>query len=195
MKYGYIKSKLDGSELSFNKTSNNLPEEYSFLHDLPRVLNQGNDPICVPCSISSYINWKGYNNVNLKEIFNNGGTSSGMSFKDALHFLRHNGVSTDNGNFKINQYCMIGSIPVLKTALVMNGPCIIGVPVYNDSRNNFWKKYPSDSLQGGHALSVVGYNKDGFIIRNSWGTSYGDKGYWHMSYEDFNNIYEIWTII
>jgi hypothetical protein len=37
-----------------------------------------------------------------------------MSFKDALHYLRHEGIKTNKGNFKANKYAMVGSIPVLK---------------------------------------------------------------------------------
>lgn len=194
MNFGYIKSKLDGSEQKFSSTLKTVPEQFSYIPDLPKVLDQGSEPICVPCSISAYIDWKERKDAktNLKEIFANGGTDTGMSFKDALHFIKHNGVSTASGNFKIKQYAMVGSIPVLKSAIVMNGPCIAGLPVYNNTME-FWKE--TDALQGGHAVAIVGYDKDGFILRNSWGQYFGQKGYTHMSYKDFQNFYEIWTLI
>ena len=34
---------------------------------------------------------------------------------------------------------------------------------------------------GGHAVCLVGYTPDYFIVRNSWGTSWGDKGYAYAS--------------
>jgi len=37
----------------------------------------------------------------------------------------------------------------------------------------------------GHAVAIVGYNKDGFIIQNSWGPSWGHKGFALLPYEDF----------
>ena len=104
-----------------------------------------------------------------------------MSFKDALHFIRHNGVSTNKGNFKIKQYAMVGSIPVLQTALIMNGPCVAALPVRNHDKE-FWK---DGNLSGGHAVAIVGYDKDGFILRNSWGNTFGEKGYTHIRYSDF----------
>lgn len=36
---------------------------------------------------------------------------------------------------------------------------------------------------GGHAVCLVGYNSKGFIIRNSWGTDWGDKGFGYASDE------------
>lgn len=67
------------------------------------------------------------NKVDLNAIYNSRSDKSsdnGMSFKDALYFLRHNGVETNKGLYKINEYSMIGSIDALKIAIVMNGPCI-----------------------------------------------------------------------
>lgn len=33
------------------------------------------------------------------------------------------------------------------------------------------------NVRGGHAVSVVGYTRRRFIVRNSWGTGWGDGGY------------------
>ncbi|CAE7155823.1 unnamed protein product, partial [Symbiodinium pilosum] len=44
---------------------------------------------------------------------------------------------------------------------------------------------PTDQQLGGHAVCAVGYDdfKQCFIIRNSWGEGWGDKGYFYMPYE------------
>ena len=58
MNYGFIPSKMDGTEDKFKKLEGfKIPEEYSYKKYLPKVLNQGSKPICVPCSLSAYINW------------------------------------------------------------------------------------------------------------------------------------------
>jgi hypothetical protein len=36
---------------------------------------------------------------------------------------------------------------------------------------------------GGHVVTIVGYNERGFIIKNSWGTTWGDGGYGYVSYD------------
>jgi hypothetical protein len=39
-------------------------------------------------------------------------------------------------------------------------------------------EYHPDTADGGHAVAMVGYDQDSFIIRNSWGTTqWGDKGF------------------
>jgi hypothetical protein len=42
-------------------------------------------------------------------------------------------------------------------------------------------KYNPASTRGGHAVALVGYTPDGFIVRNSWGTVWGDKGFGYAS--------------
>jgi C1A family cysteine protease len=52
---------------------------------------------------------------------------------------------------------------------------------------------------GGHAMNIVGYddnlNGGSFIVENSWGTGWGDNGYWAMTYEVFNaDVWDIWVV-
>ncbi len=42
-------------------------------------------------------------------------------------------------------------------------------------------KYLPKTKSGGHAVAIVGYTQDRFIIRNSWGTTWGDKGHAYAS--------------
>ena len=107
-KYGCIKSILDGSEQVFKaQGSMEIPNEYSYKNYLPKVLNQGNEPICVPCSISSYINWdlnirnnedeKDYH-INVNEIYDsrsNNDEDNGMMIKEALSYLLDKVISAD----------------------------------------------------------------------------------------------------
>ena len=41
--------------------------------------------------------------------------------------------------------------------------------------------YQANRTRGGHAVALVGYTPDSFIVRNSWGTSWGDKGFGYAS--------------
>lgn len=206
MNFGFVQSKIDGTEYMFLSNSGSIPDKISYVDCLPEVLNQGNNPVCVPCSISAYVNWiinmetgnsEYENGLNCSDIFKHRTNSSndGMSFKDALHYLKHNDAIIKSGNRRIvHKYARVGSELALKQAIVANGPCIGGLPVYNSYTKDFWDK-SKGSFEGGHAVAIVGYNKDGFIIRNSWGKYYGQDGYSILPYEDFDKFYELWTII
>lgn len=82
-------------------------------------------------------------------------------------------------------------------ALSNNFPVIIGFYVYS----SFMSKqtattgimtYPNTAREvflGGHAVLLVGFNHNTqrFIARNSWGTKWGDKGYFYMPYRVIQN--------
>lgn len=202
--FGFKPSIIDGTERIFDINDKiELPEKYTFLPYMPPVIDQGEDSICVPCSVSTYLNWKENlksgevkdNKVSLFEIYrareNDG---EGMTFKDAFSFLKHSGVSSKAGVLKIGAYGKINNPIALKHAIVMNGPCFGALPVYS-SDYDFWNKKPGDSLLGYHAISIIGYDEDGFFIRNSWGKSFGDKGYTYIKNCDIDEMLELWTII
>lgn len=48
---------------------------------------------------------------------------------------------------------------------------------------------PTEQLQGGHAVCLVGYDdtKKAFLVRNSWGAGWGLAGYFWMSYDYVSN--------
>ena len=201
---GCIPSTMDGSEKIFDTNQEiTIPDSYSFRYFLPKVLNQGDEQICVPCTVSSYLNWKENlkdginkdNKISLYEIYRNRTNSGeGMTFKDALKYLRKNGVKSDAGRLYISQYGRVIDKLMLKYAIIMNGPCFGALPVYSN-RDRFWERRYGDVLMGYHAIALVGYDENGFVIRNSWGTGFGDNGYVVIPYEEFEELIEIWTVI
>lgn len=79
----------------------------------------------------------------------------------------------DTGNQKIQDIkdCITSLIPVRVDSWVdmaferwTPNQKPIGVPDYNDSRG------------GGHALYIIGFIGDNFVVRNSWGVSWGASG-------------------
>lgn len=203
--HGFKKSKLDGSEHVFEENSSlPLPVAYSCVDTLPEVINQGTDPICVPCSISAFLNWRENlsndtvldNKIDLYEIYNQKKSrGEGMSFKEALQYLRHHGVKSERGVLTIGEYAMVKSLIALKYAILTNGPCFGGLPVYNDNRTFWEKRSPKEKLTGYHAIAIVGYAKDGLIIRNSWGKNFANNGYTILNVKDFDKLVETWTIL
>lgn len=203
--FGFKLSKIDGSEKIFSSTTDSgLPKKYSYQKYLPDVLNQGDNPICVPCSLSAYLNWnenlkdgsRKDNKINYQEIYKSKTTEGdGMQIKEALGYLKHHGVSSKVGNLKINGYAMIRNAYSLKAAIIMNGPCFGALPVYNESKEFWNKETDNQQLMGYHAISIVGYDEEGFIIRNSWGKGFADKGYTKIKNENINKFIELWCVL
>jgi len=91
----------------------------------------------------------------------------------------------------------------IKKALVNNRPLVIGMTCYAsfETVKTVWNGVQEyDQQLGGHAMAVIGYddNKHGgsFEIMNSWGTNWGDNGFFSVSYDDFyENVFEVHEII
>ncbi len=48
--------------------------------------------------------------------------------------------------------------------------------------------------EAGHAIALVGYTRDGFIVQNSWGTAWGSGGFALLPYEDFLlHVTDLWV--
>lgn len=79
-----------------------------------------------------------------------------------------------------------------KVWLASNGPILAGLSVEASWDNATATGGNIDTFQpgtvrGGHAIAVVGYRADGrFIIRNSWGTGWGDQGFGYVSPDYIN---------
>jgi C1A family cysteine protease len=94
----------------------------------------------------------------------------------------------------------------LKACLASGFPFVFGFSVYDSfeteavartGRMPVPKK--TETLLGGHAVMAVGYSdaKKCFLVRNSWGTAWGIKGYFWMPYKlvtDTNFSDDFWMI-
>jgi C1A family cysteine protease len=71
--------------------------------------------------------------------------------------------------------------------LATHGPIMVGLAVdrsWNNAHatNGMIDNFQPNTVRGGHAVCLVGYRTDGrFIVRNSWGTGWGDHGFGYLS--------------
>ena len=81
----------------------------------------------------------------------------------------------------------------VKSALAQGFPVVISARAFDSylSNRNGVLRIPTDKeledTQNNHAMVICGYiDKEGFfIVRNSWGKHFGDKGYCYLPYEYF----------
>ena len=98
---------------------------------------------------------------------------------------------------RVTRYERVTSFDGCIDALNNGYPIIMGFHVYSSFMTNNVARtgnmpYPNtkrERLLGGHAVLLVGYNKTKkvFIARNSWGTNWGDKGYFYMPFSVVTN--------
>jgi len=98
------------------------------------------------------------------------------------------------------------SLSQLKACLAEGFPIVFGFLVYESFESAHVAQtgempMPSKSEEclGGHAVVAVGYDDDKkhFIIRNSWGYTWGDQGYFYMPYDYMTNsglASDFWTV-
>jgi len=52
----------------------------------------------------------------------------------------------------------------------------------------------TDQTLGGHAFAIVAYDDEGFWLQNSWGPTWGQRGFAHLSYDDWlRNGTDVWV--
>ena len=110
-------------------------------------------------------------------------------------------------NRKVTRYERITKFDGCIDALTNGYPIIMGFHVYSSFMANTVAKtgkmpYPNvkrEKLLGGHAVLIVGYDKikKVFITRNSWGSRWGDGGYFYMPFnvvKDTSMSGDFWII-
>jgi len=85
----------------------------------------------------------------------------------------------------------------IKLILSQNIPVIAGIQIYSSFESDETAKTgivplpdtAREQLLGGHAIMLVGYDdaQKSFIVRNSWGTTWGNRGYCLMPCDYLTN--------
>ena len=98
----------------------------------------------------------------------------------------------DAKNRIIKRYYRVKTLEDCVNALNYNYPVVISMHVFNSfydlelpGRTVLSMPTSWESLIGGHAVTLVGYdyNKKQFMVRNSFGEYWGDRGYFLMPFE------------
>jgi len=142
----------------------------------------------------------------------------GSSLRGAIHGFKNMGVcprdlwpyktnSGQQGDLTIERakaarnltlgayYRLRPEITDFQTALMQTGVVVASARYHPGwSRPVKGKIQKRKSTQGGHAFAIVGYDKDGFIIQNSWGAGWGERGQAIWTYEDWiENVMDGWV--
>lgn len=83
---------------------------------------------------------------------------------------------------RISAYYRIHNEEELKYSLIHDGPVAAGIKIYKSLSldRNYVYKYNKCKNYSGHAVMIIGWTKDNWIIQNSWGKNWGDKGLFYI---------------
>jgi len=107
---------------------------------------------------------------------------------------------------KIGSYYKIVGLTEMKQCLAGGFPFAFGFTVYESFESPEVEKTgimplpeSNEEVLGGHAVLAVGYDDSTnyLIVRNSWGTNWGQKGYFLMPYDYISKLKladDFWTI-
>jgi C1A family cysteine protease len=152
--------------------------------------------------------------VRYKKSFNENPCSYGAVIPFALNIIKRSGCAsfsnflpnecTKNADVnevhkeKLHYFDPVnpGQIGTIKSAIASKMPLVFGIRSYNGAgwhnavlQNGVWSGHYSGSVNGGHAMCIIGYDdsKGGgsFEIMNSWGDDWGDNGFFWIRYSDF----------
>ncbi|MBW2672567.1 MAG: hypothetical protein JRD89_04010 [Deltaproteobacteria bacterium] len=126
-------------------------------------------------------------------------------------------LNTSAAKYKIQTYASVcnftdknrtGKVEELKRAIYQEGVVLAAVLVCSNFLNvkppDYAIPLPGGRILGGHAVALVGYSdeRQAFLLRNSWGTSWGDNGYAWLPYPWVTYktdmgwaFYEAWTAL
>lgn len=104
-------------------------------------------------------------------------------------------------------YRLDNTVPESLKACLANGfPFVLGFTVYQSFESDLvaqtgmmpMPNFQSEQQLGGHAVMAVGHddNQQRYLIRNSWGTGWGQAGYFWMPYDymhDAQLVSDCWT--
>jgi C1A family cysteine protease len=103
------------------------------------------------------------------------------------------GCYTEAELFQAVSYQRVPILPMMfKAALAAGYPIAFGIMVYESFESEGVAKTgvvpmpdtKREQCLGGHAVCAVGYDdaEQSFIVRNSWGEEWGDKGHFYLPY-------------
>lgn len=123
----------------------------------------------------------------------------GLPAESAYPYAEANGSCADakpgweKQAHKIEGWGMVWpSLSKIKAALAHYGPLPTSMQVYSDFmdyKSGVYTRVGGKRL-GGHAVLLVGYNdeEEYFIVKNSWGTDWGENGFFRIDYSQMHSM-------
>lgn len=95
---------------------------------------------------------------------------------------------------RISSYVKLNTVDEIKTALMKYGYVALAICWHKRVKIIDGIYTPqSNETSGGHALVIYGWNEKGWLVQNSWGEDWGNKGTFVLPYNI--EIEEAWSVV
>jgi C1A family cysteine protease len=100
--------------------------------------------------------------------------------------------------FKVTGWKILTNTSAMKASIVRNGPLVACMEVFDDFYYygaGVYRHVQGGSV-GGHCISCVGFDDTlrAWICKNSWGTTWGQSGYFLIAYGECGIDAEMWEV-
>ena len=201
---GLAKEPVDFRDLTLGAVQEftDMPEEYMIPYQL-KVTHQKGLPHCVGHAGATMKGEKERREQNFIDFdpvwlydeckkIDNLPNTRGTSFSACFKTLSKKGIKRLDGEGDISDYRIGGYATVqpltfenIKHAIYQNGVVFAGFTGSNEgwarSLKGYIRRPTKEEKKWGHAVSLIGYNKDYIIGQNSWGETWGNKGCFYFS--------------
>lgn len=145
------------------------------------------------------------------------GSCSGGDSYMALNYTQINGIAREscfqytaadiscslcpdyeNNRVNVPTYLLFTDPFSIKQAINVYGPVTVYMAVYDDFyhyKSGIYRRISGANHLGFHAISIVGYNdvEQYWIAKNSWGTDWGESGFFRIDYSENVLDFEFWN--
>ena len=163
------------------------------------------EQVLLSCSGAGDCEWGGYIDSAATYM-----QTTGLPFEKCQPYTATDGscssacANWQNSTYKILSWRWVATtaptVDLLRAALYDEGPLVTTFAVYDDFFNysDGVYSYATGDYVGDHAVLVVGYDDAGqyFIVKNSWGTGWGESGFFKIAYSEMNGPtgFGAWTM-
>lgn len=172
---------------------------YAISNGTPGSFLDLSEQILVSCCADNYGCDGGYMNVTANFLRTEGTYyESCFSYTATDNYCSNACSGWEDNAFKIDSYQFVSQSADALKAAVQSGPLQVAFTVFDDFDSYGGGVYECTEFTadpGGHAVLLVGYEDTVggqygggyFIVKNSWGTSWGESGYFRIGYSQVTN--------